>query len=104
MLMLLLCGSCGGSSSETPPPLEPDPKRLRAPAEAPAADQPSVAAPAAAAPTSGASPDNVEEGAEFGIEPGGTQPAAANGASKQTWGGAPSNPTSKAKRPPPRAP
>jgi hypothetical protein len=98
MLTLLLCASCGGSSSETPPPLEPDPKRLATPAEAPAAEGPATVAPGATTPAPGASTGNVEDGAEFGIEP---AAAPANGAAKhQTWGGTPSSPASKAKRPP----
>ena len=76
--------ACGGSSSETPPPLEPDPKRLVA-VEAEAA-----ATPAASAANSDALQQSTEpysaDGAEFGLEaepaPGG---AAANPA-LQTWG------------------
>src|SRR6476620_1510343 len=104
MLTLLLCSSCGGSSSETPPPLEPDPKRLEAPAEPPAAEE-LIPAPAATTPAPGSSPGNVEDSAEFGIEPAGTHAAPANAASThQTWGGAPSSPPSKANRPPPHSP
>jgi hypothetical protein len=100
MLTLLLCGSCGGSSSETPPPLEPDPKRLAA--EAPAAEEPVPAAPAATTPAPGAGTGNVEDGAEFGIEPFGTRSPPANGGSRrQTWG---ASPATKTKRPPPHTP
>jgi hypothetical protein len=74
--------ACGGSSSETPPPLEPDPKRLVA-VEAEAAATPAAA-------NSDALQQSTEpysaDGAEFGLEaepaPGG---AAANPA-LQTWG------------------
>ena len=97
-------GNGSRSSSETPPPLEPDPKRLAAPAE-PAASEELVPAPAATTPAPGASSGTVEDGAEFGIEPAGSHPAPVNGGSTpQTWGGAPSSPPSKAKRPPPRTP
>jgi len=102
MLTLLLCSSCGGSSSETPPPLEPDPKRLTAPAEAPPAEE---SAPAAIPPSPGSNSVNVEDGAEFGIEPAGARGAPANGAATPpTWGGTPSSPPAKGKRPPPHAP
>ena len=77
--------ACGGSSSETPPPLEPDPARLvTAPVEAEAAT------PA----TGGANTDALQhptepyslDGAEFGLEaepPGG---ASGGKPTLQTWG------------------
>jgi hypothetical protein len=103
MLTLLLCASCGVSSSVTPPPLEPDPKRLVAPAEASAPEELVPASPAYTPPPPGAGSDTVEDGAEFGIEPGAAQASPANGAPKQqTWGAAPS--TTKGKRPPPHKP
>ncbi|MEY2936381.1 MAG: hypothetical protein RL033_7130 [Pseudomonadota bacterium] len=73
LFWVLAAIGCGGSSSETPPPLEPDPQRLaeskdeaegRSKPEAP----PEEVAPAATpgAPAGGSPP--VEDGAEFGID------------------------------------
>jgi hypothetical protein len=98
MLTLLLCAGCGGSSSETPPPLEPDPRRLVAPA--PTTEEELAPVPPATSPVPGSG--DVEDGAEFGIEPLGTRSPPANGGSRrQTWG---ASPATKTKRPPPHTP
>jgi hypothetical protein len=106
--MLAVCLGCGGSSSETPPPLEPDPKRLLPPAEAPASEEPAPATPAAAPPAANGaagvpSESVVEDGAEFGIEsPAAAHPSAAGPTgTHQTWGGSStSTPAARPKRPP----
>jgi hypothetical protein len=96
--MLAVCLGCGGSSSETPPPLEPDPKRLLPTVEEPGKEGPAPAAPGAApaaGPAAGggaaaapSGPGVVEDGAEFGIEStGGAHPGTpARAGSLQTWG------------------
>jgi len=93
--------ACGGSSSETPPPLEPDPKRLVA------VEPEAAATPAAPGANSDALQQSTEpysaDGAEFGLEtepaPGGTgmNPAL------QTWGSGGKVPPLNAGRPRPAA-
>jgi hypothetical protein len=74
LFLVLAAIGCGGSSSETPPPLEPDPRRLVRSQEAdgPSLSPPegSVAAPAPppAPPPAPGSPPAAESGEEFGIE------------------------------------
>jgi hypothetical protein len=72
LFWVLAALGCGGSSSETPPPLEPDPQRLAASKEEAEGrrakpEAPIEAAPAATPEAPGGSPP-VEDGAEFGIE------------------------------------
>jgi hypothetical protein len=84
VVTISLLVSCGGSSSETPPPLEPDPEALagRKPAEA------SEAAKPAAEQSSGQS--EGREASPFGIEPrypGTTEAEPKRSRPVQTWGG-----------------
>jgi hypothetical protein len=70
----LLVSACGGSSSETPPPLEPLPARLR--------EEPQPTGSAAVPPAEGEAPS------EALVEPSAPQPAAAppEGTASPTWG------------------
>jgi hypothetical protein len=96
--------ACGGSSSETPPPLEPDPKRLvAAPVESEAAATP--AAPGANSdalqhPTEPYSGDGAEFGLEAEVVPGS---AAGENPTLQTWGSGGKVPPLSAGRPRPAA-
>ncbi|HKO92488.1 MAG TPA: hypothetical protein VJU61_15105, partial [Polyangiaceae bacterium] len=101
VLALALCSgiACGGSSSETPPPLEPDPRRLLA--------APAASAPAAASGSTDALQHSTEpysgDGAEFGLEAG-PAPASAPGTSAlQTWGSSPPVVPLRAARPRPES-
>jgi hypothetical protein len=85
-LALQLCG-CGGSSSETPPPLEPDPARLRGdparlddPAKLESGSEPNLTAPIPALP--GPSSPPARRGTPSNKSP----------SSSSTWGGGSSAP------------
>ncbi|MEO8178021.1 MAG: hypothetical protein ABI895_04220 [Deltaproteobacteria bacterium] len=100
--VLVVCTSCGGSSSETPPPLEPDPQRLLPPVEEPVREEPPAVTPPAGSPAPPAlSEPGAEDGAEFGIESAPPRPPAAGAAppNHQTWGGAPAPGTPAGARP-----
>jgi len=103
MSMLAVCLGCGGSSSETPPPLEPDPQRLLPPAQEPGREEAPPIAPAKGVGVEpGASEPGVEDGAEFGIGP--TPPARPGTPGttpvRSTWGGTRAAPaTARPKRP-----
>lgn len=83
-LLALLCGACGGSSSETPPPLEPDPARLIPHGEV--LPGPGPAAPSARAESERADPASAAVPARSAA------PARRQGAPVQTWGSAASPP------------
>lgn len=85
LVSLALTVACGGSSSETPPPLEPDPARLlRSPDAAGGA---SSDAPTGAPP--GARSDGSGESGSAGAPPRVIQPIAPrrSGPPASTWGG-----------------
>ncbi len=88
-LLALLCGACGGSSSETPPPLEPDPARLIPHGEGIPGQDP-------AAPPARAASERPEPAAAV-VPARSAEPARRQGAPVQTWGSASAPPRTNAR-------
>jgi hypothetical protein len=84
LVLALLLTACGGSSSETPPPLEPDPTSYRY--TGPRIPRGGEAVEAPAAPEAEAPP----------------QPAVADAPARSTWGG--NGAPAKSPQPPPELP